>query len=528
MRILAFILLALGLIAPASGARAHASLVASEPADSAILRAPPASILLRFNEPVSPLAFKLIDAAGVAHDGLVVTSKGETIEIMPPVDPPTGTQTLSYRIVSADGHPVGGVVTYSIGMPGGVTVAAVEGDRPRAVAILVFRLFQLAGLIAGVGGVYFLAWVAPTASTPRLAAHIGFLLAAGGLAACLSEGLQGLDLLDRPLSALTGSAPWIGGAGGPFGLAVAEALAAALFGVLSLGARSLGRRRVFSAMSLALLAGSFATTGHASAARPEWLTRPAVFFHVAGVSIWVGAFWPLLWLARARSPLLAGALRRFSLHGLMVVPVLIAAGLVLANVQLDAFSHMVATAYGRILAAKLALVLALLALAGANLLIATPAVARSGPRAARLIGRTIAAEGLAAIIILALVSGWRFTPPPRALAAAAPPTTRMVHIHGARLMATLTLSPGRVGANRVHIDVLDGDFQPIAPRELSVSLTPADRSIEEKTIQARAVAGAYEIDTLFVPFAGLWTLEVSAWIDDFTKIDLDDRIEFAH
>ena len=354
------------------------------------------------------------------------------------------------------------------------------------------------------------------------------MLAAGGVAVCLSVGLQGLDLLDRPLSALAELATWRAGVGGLFGLAVAQALAAVLFGALSLAARGLAWRRVFAALSIAMLAGSFATTGHASAARPEWLTRPAVFLHVAGVSIWVGAFWPLLWLARTRSPLLAGALARFSKHGLLIVPLLIAAGLVLTNVQLDAFANMVATAYGRILAAKLALVLALLALAGANLMIATPAVARSSDGAIRMIRRTIGAECLAAIVILALVSGWRFTPPPRSFAAVAPLATRMVHIHGERLMATLTLSPGKVGANRVRIDVLGGDFQPIALRELTVSLTPVDHSIEERTIPARPVDGAFEIDALFVPVAGAWTLEVSAWIDDFTKVDLDDRVEFAN
>ena len=95
-------------------------------------------------------------------------------------------------------------------------------------------------------------------------------------------------------------------------------------------------------------------------------------------------------------------------------------------------------------------------------------------------------------------------------------------------MATLTLSPGRVGANRVHIDLLDGDFAPIAPREVTLTLSPVDRSIEEKVVQALAVDGAFEIDGLFVPVAGVWTLEVSAWMDDFTRIDLDDRLEFAN
>ena len=207
MRAFAILLIVLGLIASATGASAHASLVASEPADGAILRAPPASVVLRFNEPVSPLAFKLIDAAGGAHDRLNAVPSGETITITPPAELPKGTQTLSYRIVSADGHPVGGVVAFSIGMPGGASVARSEGDRWRVGAIWALRLLQLSGLIAGVGGVYFLAWVAPAAATRPLSRQIGAMLALGGLAACMAIGSQGLDLLDLPLPALATAPP---------------------------------------------------------------------------------------------------------------------------------------------------------------------------------------------------------------------------------------------------------------------------------------------------------------------------------
>ena len=45
-------LLALASVAPA---RAHATLVSSDPPDGAIMPAPPAQLMLGFNEPVSPL-----------------------------------------------------------------------------------------------------------------------------------------------------------------------------------------------------------------------------------------------------------------------------------------------------------------------------------------------------------------------------------------------------------------------------------------------------------------------------------------
>jgi copper transport protein len=43
---------------------AHASLLKAEPADGAVLPAAPAVLTLTFNEPVSPLVFRLLDPGG--------------------------------------------------------------------------------------------------------------------------------------------------------------------------------------------------------------------------------------------------------------------------------------------------------------------------------------------------------------------------------------------------------------------------------------------------------------------------------
>jgi copper transport protein len=138
VRALALFALGLGLIWPAAGAFAHASLVMSEPADGAVLRAAPTVVTLHFNEPVSPIVVSLVDAGGVRHSNLAVTPRGEILAVGLPSGLPAGTQTLSYRVISADGHTVGGVVAFSVGMPGGAASAAIE-DVARAIAIWTIR-----------------------------------------------------------------------------------------------------------------------------------------------------------------------------------------------------------------------------------------------------------------------------------------------------------------------------------------------------------------------------------------------------
>ncbi len=518
----------LGLAAPISGAFAHASLVASNPSDGAVTQAAPTHITLRFNEPVSPLAIRLIDAAGATHADLAVSARDETIDVALPPDLPTGTQTLSYRILSLDGHPVGGALAFSIGAPtGAARIGAGAIDPLRAAAIWLTRAIQYAGLFVGVGGVFFIAWIGHDANRTRVAHWLYASLVAAFAAIVASIGLQGLDILDAPFPALFTQATWTAGLDGSYGLGALAAMGAALVAGAALVSRRGPARRALAATALAILGAAFAATGHAASAGPSWLTRPAVFLHAAGAAVWLGALMPLMLSMRgAGAPL--ESLRRFSLIGLVVVPILLTVGVALALVQFDTVRALTTTPYGRIFSVKMVAVLALLALAAANFFVLTPGVARDGGAARRWLARSIAAELALMAAIVMLVAGWRLTAPPRALEAAAPSSPEILRLHGARMMASLGFSPGRVGANHVHVDVLSGDFKPLHPEEVRLTLAPKSGAIEPRSFLAKPDGqGGFDVDQALAPLPGLWTIEVSALIDDFTKIELSGEREFA-
>jgi copper transport protein len=111
---------------------------------------------------------------------------------------------------------------------------------------------------------------------------------------------------------------------------------------------------------------ALAVSGHASAAEPQWLTRPMVFLHGTGIAFWAGALLPLGLALNSQSADAGVFLRRFSRTIMPVVAVLAVAGIVLAIIQVQTLAALVNTAYGRLLRFKLELWVFLFTLAALN------------------------------------------------------------------------------------------------------------------------------------------------------------------
>ncbi|MGO4264148.1 hypothetical protein, partial [Lysobacter sp. TAB13] len=89
----------------------------------------------------------------------------------------------------------------------------------------------------------------------------------------------------------------------------------------------------------------------------------------------------------------------------------------------------------------------------------------------------IAAETLLVFLVLGTVATWRFTPPPRALLdAGAPPAS--IHIHRAKAMADIRVSPGRAGPASISISLLDGEFGPLTVKEVRCVMSNPSAGVE--------------------------------------------------
>ena len=95
--------------------------------------------------------------------------------------------------------------------------------------------------------------------------------------------------------------------------------------------------------------------------------------------------------------------------------------------------------------------------------------------------RSILLECAVVVAILAVVAGWRFTPPPRALAAAAP---LAIHIHTDKAMFQVLVSPGEAGTDSFVLQLMQGDGSPLAAKQATLTLSLPERGIEPMERQA--------------------------------------------
>lgn len=503
-------------------ALAHAALVATDPPDGAVLSQSPARFSLTFSEPVSPLVLTLVRPDGTQLSLTSFRLNDQTVEIDNPETLKSGTHVLSWRVISVDGHPVGGSALFSVGAPSAAPVAGEAVDLSLRTAIWIGKLLLYAGLFLGAGGAFALAWLAGDCRCGQ-----GFVIGAllcGLAAAPFSLGFQGLDALGAPLARFAAPTVWETALATSFGCTVLAALIALGLALLSLaGPRALGKL-----LALAGLVGvgtALAASGHASAAEPQWLTRPLVFLHGTAIAFWSGALAPLGLALRYQPAEAKIFLRRFSRAILPVVAVLAISGIVLAIIQVREPAALINTAYGRLLLLKLALLLFLFTLASVNRWTLTAPAETGDTEVQRRLVRSIGIETLIVLAIFGVAAGWRFTPPPRALAiAAAQPAS--IHIHTLQAMADLSITPGHAGQVAASMVIMTGDFGPMDAKQVTLVLSKPDSGIEPiKRPATKRGDGTWRVDDLVIPLPGRWNARLDILVSDFEMVKIEAPID---
>jgi copper transport protein len=408
-------------------------------------------------------------------------------------------------------------------------------------AVWAAKVVLYAALFVGIGGAFYCAWIADPISRRRSQPWLLMLLAAGLVAAAASVALQGVDALELPLSGLAQKVSWQTGLETSYGLTAIAAAFALFAGLFACVAESTRIARGLALLGLLGVGLALSLSGHASTAEPQFVSRPALYLHVVCVAFWVGALLPLAVGVRdagmRAAPSGGGELGRFSSTIVPVIVLLLLTGLWLAFVQLDRIDALWTTNYGRVLACKLAAVVALFALAAVNRCWLVPKFETTGGAAARPLAISIAFELVIALLILGLVALWRFTPPPRALAVDAPVS---VHVHGERAMAQIEIERAKQQSPQASVLVLDGAFQPLAAKEVTLVLANpaagiepirmiatragASGGVDATSTAASAAASTWRIDDLHIPVAGRWNLRVEILISDFEKRIIEDTV----
>ncbi|HVW43162.1 MAG TPA: copper resistance CopC family protein [Amycolatopsis sp.] len=143
------------LLAGAPAAEAHNVLESANPAKGSAVRSAPSSVDLVFNEPVES-GFNQIEVVGpdkTSHwEAGPALVQGERVSV--PLRPlgQAGVYTVTYHIVSEDGHPVSDSYTFTLTTPGTGT-AAPQGAPPAEDATVPVWVWFAGGAVLLVAGV---------------------------------------------------------------------------------------------------------------------------------------------------------------------------------------------------------------------------------------------------------------------------------------------------------------------------------------------------------------------------------------
>jgi copper transport protein len=366
----------------ATAAEAHARLVRSSPAAGAVVARAPDVLTLTFGEEV-----RAGDAGVEVYDdrfaevgvGPVLVSPGDplTIGVTLPSGLARGTYTVAWRVSSGDTHPVAGSFRFSVGSPSQVHGTLPDAGRNEGVGAFLglLRWVGFVGAALGPGAVVGALLVWPAGLGRR---RLRVVVATGlGLLAVNTAGgmlLQGVYASGQPLAALWRAPQTLDSHSERFDRMYAVRsylLVAATVGVVALlglpaPVRDRWRRMwvgVAMVATLALLA-TWPLVGHSAVPPGEALAVVVNLVHIGAMVLWLGGLTVVLvGLTVERDVMVRSGLPRFSVLALGSVAVLVASGVVLAWREVGTVGALGGTTFGRVLLAKTATVVLLLAVA---------------------------------------------------------------------------------------------------------------------------------------------------------------------
>jgi copper transport protein len=136
--------------------------------------------------------------------------------------------------------------------------------------------------------------------------------------------------------------------------------------------------------------------------------------------------------------------------------------------------------------------------------------------------RSIMVELVVVAAILGVVGLWRFTPPPRALQGA--DEAFFTHLHTGKLMADVSIAPGRAGPVEISITLRTPDEHPLAVQAVTVTLENAALGIEPISAEAKLTPAGQWLAAMTAPVAGRWSLGLAVRVSDFDVVDVEAPI----
>ncbi|MEW2381540.1 copper resistance protein CopC [Micromonospora sp. NPDC047707] len=515
-------------VLPASPAAAHAVVVATTPQRDEVVGYAPREVVVTFSEPVAPVPGRI---QVLAPDGRRISVgepevRGATLRIRVRVpDRPLGTYLVSYRVISADSHPVAGSFTYSAGAPSSTPPQpGPEDASPGGPLVPAAKYLGYLGLVAAVGPTLLAATMWPRRRSRRgalVVAWTGLGLVAVATAATWVG--QAAEAVGVPVGELSPADLRAVGTGP---VAVVYAVRLALLGVGATllpavvgGTAGRSRTALLAVVGLAA-AATWPLAGHPVAAPLPPVSIALVTIHLAAVTVWLGGLLTLtaFLLRRTHPRVLARILPGWSRCATVAVGWLVITGVGQAAIELGRPSALLGSAYGRLLCAKAALLAAVLAVAAWQRHLVRRRVAAGRPR---WVARAAGVELAATAVVLALTAVLVQTPPGRtagteAAGAARDGIARSVSTD--LLTVQFDVYPAQAGAlNSLHAYVYTPAAKPLPVVEWRVTAALPAAGVEPIAVPVDTPEPHHASAALRFPVPGEWTVRITARVSDIDQ-----------
>ncbi|MGE6550533.1 copper resistance CopC/CopD family protein [Bacillus mycoides] len=515
-------------------ASAHAYVVKSNPAENETLKKAPSVVKIEFDEDIQVSSFNTLfvrDTSGKrvdVKDAHIDKKNKKILEAGLKENLKNGLYSIQWKAISADGHPIQGVIPFRIGSAEAGTddikveemgyVPQIDMIMERGILYTSFSLFigvLLFNLILYKG----------SASQVQSRSKKIIWISLFGIFISL--------LFNLPLQAkINADVSWLE-AFNP--ILLKETLQLSVFGYVwitqmalistlmivtyfAVKREKLSSFKVWS-IPIVLFIGLLvmkAFNSHAYGIRFKEIAVVMDFLHLFAASLWMGGLSSIVLLLRKEDDkwtMYWDAIKRFSPWATGAVIVILLTGLFNSTFFIPTIHSLFDTKYGLALLAKILLFVCMGILGIIHYV-------KGRMRAQQRLGATVKVEFIIGIIVFVIVAFMTNvqTPP---MPPTGPFTESKQLDNGYEL--TLHVSPNKVGKNTFHITLKDENGQPVTDMEQIVLTTQSlDMNMGKGSFKVSAVSpGEYEAEGMYINMTGNWNIQVHGLTKFLDSFDTD-------
>ncbi|KFN01709.1 copper transport protein YcnJ [Bacillus clarus] len=515
-------------------ASAHAYVVKSNPTENETLKKAPSVVKIEFDEDIQVSSFNTLfvrDTSGKRvdlKDAHIDKSNKKLLEAGLKENLKNGLYSIQWKAISADGHPIQGVIPFCIGSAEAGTdeiqvkemgyVPQIDMIVERGILYTSFSLFI---------GVLFFNLIINKGSASQVQSRSKKIIWISLFGIFISL------LFNLPLQAkMNADVSWLE-AFDP--LLLKETLQLSVFGYVWITQIAListlmivtyfaMRREKLSSFKvwtipMVLFIGLLimkAINSHAYGLKYKDIAVVMDFLHLFAASLWIGGLSSIILLLRKEDDkwtMYWDAIRRFSPWAIGAVIVILITGLFNSTFFIPTIHSLFDTKYGLALLIKMLLFVCMGILGILHYV-------KGRMRAQKKLGVTVKVGfvvGIIVFIIVAFMTNVQTPPMPPT----GPFTESKQLDNGYEL--TLHVSPNKVGQNIFHINVKDEDGQPVTNMEQIVLTTQSlDMNMGKGSFKVSAVSpGEYEAEGMYINMTGNWNIHVHGLTKSLDSFDID-------